>query len=328
LEEQVVDVRHRQVATNGISMHVAEAGPDDGPVVLLCHGFPESWWSWRHQLGPLAAAGWHVVAPDMRGFGGTTAPADPRAYTTLHHVGDLVGLLDELGTPAAVVVGHDWGAPVAWQAALVRPDRFRAVAGLSVAWSPRGEVAPVAGMQAALGGAWFYFTWFQEPGVAEAELDANVRAFLRGFLFTLSADAPGDALTSMLGGDASGILERLAQPEVLPAWLAEDDLDHYAGEFERTGFRGGLSWYRCADLSWELTRAWADARITQPALFVAGERDPVLAMNRGAEGALAANVPGLTRTVLLPGCGHWTQQEQPQAVNDALLEFLADLPGR
>ena len=322
------EVRHRQVATNGITMHVAEAGPEDGPVVLLCHGFPESWWSWRHQLGPLAEAGWHVVAPDMRGFGGTTAPDDPRAYTTLHHVGDLVGLLDDLAVPDAVVVGHDWGAPVAWLAAVVRPDRFRAVAALSVAWSPRGEVAPVAGMRAALGGAWFYFTWFQEPGGAEAQLDADVRAFLRGFLFTLSADAPGDALSHMLGGDAPGILERLAQPEQLPAWLTEDDLDRYATEFERTGFRGGLSWYRCADLSWELTRAWADVRITQPALFVAGERDPVLAMNPGAEEALGTNVPGLTRTVLLPGCGHWTQQEQPHAVNEALLEFLAGLPGR
>ena len=132
----------------------------------------------------------------------------------------------------------------------------------------------------------------------------------------------------MLGGAGGGILERLTQPEALPAWLTEDDLDRYNREFERTGFRGGLSWYRCADLSWELTRAWADARIDQPALFVAGERDPVLAMNRGAEQALAANVPGLTRTVLLPDCGHWTQQEQPRAVNDALLEFLADLPGR
>lgn len=322
------DVRHRQVATNGISMHVAEAGPADGPVVLLCHGFPESWWSWRHQLAPLAGAGWHVVAPDMRGFGGTTAPDDARAHTTLHHVGDLVGVLDDLGAPDAVVVGHDWGAPVAWLAALVRPDRFRAVAGLSVAWTPRADVAPVAGMRAALGGAWFYFTWFQEPGVAEAELDANVRAFLRGFLFTLSADAPGDALGSMLGGEAEGILERLTQPDLLPAWLTEDDLDRYAAEFERTGFRGGLSWYRCADLSWELTRARADVRIRQPALFVAGERDPVLAMNRGAEEALAANVPGLTKVVLVPGCGHWTQQEQPQAVNEALLEFLADLPGR
>lgn len=322
------DVRHRQVATNGITMHVAEAGPSDGPAVLLCHGFPESWWSWRHQLGPLAEAGWHVVAPDMRGFGGTDAPQDQRAYTTLHHVGDLVGLLDDLSAPDAVVVGHDWGAPVAWLAALVRPDRFRAVAGLSVPWTPRGRVAPVPGMRAALGDAWFYFTWFQEPGVAEAELDGDVRAFLRGFLSSISADAPAGALRALLGGDAPGILERLTQPDELPGWLTEDDLDAYVATFERTGFRGGLSWYRCADLSWELTRAWADARIEQPALFVAGEQDPVLDMNPGAVEGLATNVPGLTRTVLLPGCGHWTQQEQPDAVNEALLAFLADLPRR
>lgn len=321
-------VRHRQVATNGITMHVAESGPADGPVILLCHGFPESWWSWRHQLGPLAEAGWHVVAPDMRGYGGSDAPADPRAYTTLHHVGDLVGVLDDLGAEDAVVVGHDWGAPVAWLAAQVRPDRFRAVVGLSVPWSPRGARPPVAGMRAAMGGDWFYFTWFQDPGVAEAELDANVEEFLKGFLFTISADAPGDALRGLRGGTGHGILERLVQPDELPGWLTGDDLARYVAEFERTGFQGGLQWYRCADLSWELTGAWSDARIHQPALFVAGTGDPVLAMNPGAEERMAEHVPGLTRSVFLPDCGHWTQQEQPEAVNAALLDFLADLPAR
>lgn len=307
-------------------MHVAESGPEDGPVVVLCHGFPESWYSWRHQLGPLADAGYLAVAPDMRGYGGTDAPEDPRVYSTLHHVGDLVGLLDDLGADRAVVVGHDWGAPVAWLAAQVRPDRFRAVAALSVPFSRRGVLPPVAGLQAALGDAWFYFTYFQEPGVAEAELDGDVEAFLRGFLYTISADAPGEALRGMLGGEGDGILGRLQQPDDLPAWLGAEDLAHYVETFERTGFRGGLQWYRCADLGWELTRAWADARVHQPALFVAGARDPVLAMNPGAVDALADHVPGLTRSVLLDDCGHWTQQEQPAAVNDALLSFLADLP--
>jgi pimeloyl-ACP methyl ester carboxylesterase len=317
----VTDLQHRELETNGITMHVVEAGPPDGLVVLLCHGFPESWYSWRHQLGPLADAGYHVVAPDMRGYGRTDAPEDPRAYTVFHHVGDLVGVLDDLGAADAAVVGHDWGAPVAWHAALVRPDRFRAVAGLSVPWSPRGSVPPVAGMRAAFGGAWFYFTYFQDPGVAEAELDPRAADFVRSFLYTISADAPGEALAAMLGGDLPGILDRLVQPEELPSWLTEEDLRFYAGEFERTGFRGGLSWYRCADLSWELSRAWADVRIRQPALFVAGERDPVLGMSSGLE-HLADHVPGLTRTVLLPDCGHWTQQEKPAEVNAALLELL------
>ena len=322
----VTDLKHHDVETNGITMHVVEAGPADGPVVLLCHGFPESWYSWRHQLGPLADAGYHVVAPDMRGYGGTEAPEDPRAYTLFHHVGDLVGLLDELGAADAVVVGHDWGAPVAWHAAVVRPDRFRAVAGLSVPWSPRGAVPPVAGMRAAFGGRWFYFTYFQEPGVAEAELDPRAETFLRGFLHTISADAPAGSLSALLGGDEEGIIERLVQPDPLPPWLTEEDVRTYVAEFERTGFRGGLSWYRCADLSWELSRAWADVRIEQPALFVAGEQDPVLGMYPGV-GDLADEVPGLTRSVLIPGCGHWTQQEKPVEVTDALLTFLGGLTG-
>lgn len=321
----MTDLEHRRVETNGITMHVVEAGPPDGPVVLLCHGFPESWYSWRHQLGPLADAGFRVVAPDMRGYGGSDAPEDPRAYTLFHHVGDLVGLLDDLGTAEAAVVGHDWGAPVAWHAAVVRPDRFRAVAGLSVPWSPRGAVPPVAGMRASFDGRWFYFTYFQDPGVAEAEIDPQADAFIRGFLHTISADAPKGALGALLGGDAPGILDRLVQPAALPHWLDEADVRFYVDEFERTGFRGGLSWYRCADLSWELSRAWADARIEQPALFVAGEQDPVLAMYPGVDD-LAAAVPGLTRSVLIPGCGHWTQQEKPAEVTDALLRFLDELP--
>jgi pimeloyl-ACP methyl ester carboxylesterase len=320
------EFRHSDIETSGLRMHVVEAGPADGDVVLMCHGFPESWYSWRHQLDALSAAGYRAIAPDMRGYGGTDAPDDVRTYSTLHHVGDMVGLLDALGTDTAVIVGHDWGAPVAWHAAALRPDRFRAVAALSVPWQTRGPVAPIPVMRMIFGGQWFYFVYFQEPGVAEAELDPNAEEFLRNFLFTLSGDAPGDILRGLTGeDDGRGILPRLAAPDVLPDWLTAADVAFYAGEFARTGFRGGLNWYRCTDLSWELSAAYGDLRVHQPALFVAGDRDAVIGMFAGGVAALAEEVPGLRASIMLSGCGHWTQQERPAEVNEALLEFLATL---
>src|SRR5262245_52219110 len=182
------EIAHRSVETNGIRMHVAEQG--SGPLVLLCHGFPESWYSWRHQLPALAAAGYHAVAPDMRGYGQTDRPEAIDQYTQLHHVGDMLGLVDALGAETAVIVGHDWGAPVAWNAALLRPDRFKAVAALSVPYSPRGPMAPTSLMRMLFGEQWFYFLYFQEPGRAEAELDQAVEPFLRAFLYSISGDAP------------------------------------------------------------------------------------------------------------------------------------------
>lgn len=322
----MTDIRHREVVANGLRMHLAESGPAGGPLVLLCHGFPESWYSWRHQLPALAAAGWHAVAPDMRGYGRTDRPEDPRAYTALHLVGDMVGLVDALQAETAVIVGHDWGAPVAWTSALLRPDRFRAVAALSVPWSPRTPVPPTALMKALFGDNWFYFLYFQEPGKAEAELDPQAERFLRCFLHTLSGDPPPESLLGLVGGPKTGrMLEHLLEPTAPAAWLGAADLAFYAGEFERTGFRGGLSWYRCADLNWELTAAWGDARVHQPALFIAGERDGVIAMSAGAVEAMKETVPGLRRSLLLPGCGHWTQQERPREVNEALLGFLGAL---
>lgn len=320
------DLRHRTLSTNGIQMHVAEAGEAGAPLVLLCHGFPESWYSWRHQLPALAAAGYHVVAPDMRGYGQTDKPDDLRAYTQLHHVGDMVGVLDALGASTATIVGHDWGAPVAWNAAVLRPDRFTAIAALSVPWAARAPMPPTSMMKMMFGDQWFYFLYFQEPGRAERELDANVETFLRAFLYSISGDGPIERLWSMMGGPKTGtMLEHLLEPDALPAWLSADDLAFYAGEFQRTGFRGGLNWYRCADASWELTAAWADVRITQPALFIAGDRDGVIAMMPGAVDTMKAGVPGLRDAVILPGCGHWTQQERPREVNEALLGFLRGL---
>ena len=324
------EVRHRTVETNGIRMHVAEQG--DGPLVLLCHGFPESWYSWRHQLQGLADAGFHAVAPDMRGYGRTDGPDAIDQYTLLHLVGDMVGLLDALGAESAVVAGHDWGAPVAWHAALLRPDRFRAVIGLSVPYRPRGSVRPTTAMPQT-DDAIFYQLYFQAPGVAEAELSRDVRSSIRRILFSGSGEGRrahaglwNHAAVGMVprGG---GFLRHTAEPATPPSWLTEADVDFYAGEFTRAGFRGGLNWYRNIDRNWELMAPYAGARVTVPALYVAGDQDLVVHF-RGMDQLLPnlkKFVPELRQTIMLPGCGHWTQQERPKEVNDAIVTFLTTL---
>ena len=320
------EIRHRTVETNGIRMHLAEAG--DGPLVVLCHGFPESWYSWRHQLVALAEAGYHAVAPDQRGYGTTDRPAAIEEYTLLHLVGDLVGLLDALGAPTAVVAGHDWGAPVAWHAALLRPDRFRAVVGLSVPFRPRGTARPTTTMPRT-DDAIFYQLYFQEPGVAEAELERDPRASIRTLLYWGSGDARSASLAPGSGGvgmvrRTGGFLTAREAPATLPTWLSEADVDFYAAEFARAGFRGGLNWYRNIDRNWELLAPWTGAKVTVPALFMAGDRDLVISF-KGMDQLLPALkhvVPELRETIILPGCGHWTQQERPAEVNAAMLRFL------
>jgi pimeloyl-ACP methyl ester carboxylesterase len=326
----VTELRHRIVETNGIRMHIAERG--EGPPVILCHGFPESWYSWRHQLRALAGAGFHAVAPDMRGYGQTDRPQAIDQYTLLHLVGDMVGLLDALGAESAVIAGHDWGAPVAWTAALLRPDRFRAVIALSVPYRPWSPARPTTAMPRTED-AVFYQLYFQEPGVAEAELERDPRETIRRLAYTASGDAPrGEATFASPGAvgmvpRSGGLLGRTVEPAALPAWLAEADIEFYAREFARTGFRGGLNWYRNIDRNWELLAPWAGARVTVPALYVAGDRDLVVNF-RGMDQLipnLSKFVPKLTRTIILPGCGHWTQQERAEAVNTAMLEFLKSL---
>jgi pimeloyl-ACP methyl ester carboxylesterase len=319
-----MSLRHGFIATNGIRMYLAEQG--SGPLVLLCHGFPESWYSWRHQLPALAAAGFHAVAPDQRGYGQTDRPEAIDRYTILHLVGDMVGLLDALGAETAVIVGHDWGSPVAWNAALMRPDRFRAVISLSVPYSPRPAVRS-ARARPLDADTQFYTLYFQAPGVAEAELERDVRASIRRVLYTLSGDAPADGRWRPILPRDGGFLTHSVDPTSLPDWLTESDLDFYSAEFARTGFRGGLNWYRNIDRNWELTAPFAGAPITVPALFVAGERDLVISFPGMADvvARQAALLPKLHKAVLLPGCGHWTQQERPDAVNAEILEFLRGL---
>jgi pimeloyl-ACP methyl ester carboxylesterase len=323
-------VQHRVVETNGIRIHIAELGV--GPLVVLCHGFPECWYSWRHQLPALAEAGFHAVAPDMRGYGQSDRPDAIDQYTLLHLVGDMVGLLDALGAESAVIAGHDWGAPVAWHAALLRPDRFRAVIGLSVPFRPRGAVRPTTVMPQT-DDAVFYQLYFQTPSVAEAEFERDVHMTLRRLLYSASGDAPrGD--TSIVNPDTvgmvprrGGFLSRSLDPPSLPPWLTEADIEFFAGEFTRTGFRGGLNWYRNIDRNWELLAPFAGACVNVPALYIAGDRDLVVAF-RGMD-QLIANLsqfaPHLQRTLMLPSCGHWTQQERPEDVNAAMIDFLRGL---
>jgi len=325
------EITHRTVETNGIRMHLAEQGT--GPLVLMCHGFPESWYSWRHQLDALAHAGFHAVAPDMRGYGQTDAPADIESYTLLHLVGDMVGLLDALGEETAVIAGHDWGAPVAWHSALLRPDRFRGVIGLSVPFRPRGTAKPSTLMPQSEHEV-FYQIYFQTPGVAEAELQRDVRSTMRRMAYSGSGDpAPGPVAGGTSGGGIAmvkrggGFLDHTIDPASLPEWISEADIDFYAKEFSRTGFRGGLNWYRNIDRNWELLAPWAGTLVTVPALYVAGDRDLVVRF-RGMDQLipnLSKFVPKLQRTIMLSGCGHWTQQERAREVNAAMLEFLKAL---
>ncbi|MGO9396605.1 MAG: alpha/beta fold hydrolase [Xanthobacteraceae bacterium] len=322
------DVTHHIVEANGIHLHIAERG--EGPVVLLCHGFPESWYSWRHQLAALSAAGFRAIAPDMRGYGRSDRPEAIEQYTLLHLIGDMVGLLDALGIEHAAIAGHDWGAPVAWHAALLRPDRFRAVVGLSVPYRPRTSVIPTSVMPRR-DDAMFYQLYFQTPGVAEAELERDVRTTLAKVLYAASGDAPrrpgaggNDVAMVSQGG---GFLTRLPVPDVLPVWLSKADLEFYVGEFARTGFRGGLNWYRNIDRNWELLAPFTNAKVTVPALYMAGDRDLVVAFRNmdKAIASLATYVPQLRGTVILPGCGHWTQQERAADVNAAMISFLRQL---
>jgi pimeloyl-ACP methyl ester carboxylesterase len=315
-------IAQRRVATNGIKLNIAEQGT--GPLVLLLHGFPESWYSWRHQFEPLASAGYHVVAPDMRGYGSSDKPEPIDAYNQIEVVNDIIGLIAATGHETAVVIGHDWGAPTAWRCALTRPDKVTAVGGLSVPFMPRSPVPPLAAMRAAFEGQFFYQLYFQEPGVAEAEFERDITTALRKFLVMAAGETDLTSLPAKRADD--DLLSGLPDPETLPGWLSNEDLAFYVGEFARSGFRGPLNYYRNHDLTWALT-ADDPEQIHQPAMFLAGAKDGVILMAAEALKALPQRVTDLRLNELIPGIGHWTQQEAPEATNDALLRFLAQTHG-
>lgn len=316
-------VTERLIDTNGVTLRVLEAGDAGAPVVLLAHGFPELGYSWRHQIPALAAAGFHVLAPDQRGYGGSSRPDDIAAYDIAALTGDLVGLLDEVGARRAVWIGHDWGGPVVWSAAQLHPDRVAAVVGLSVPPVPRPQLPPTQAFAKVFGDNFFYMLYFQQPGVADAELDSDPARTMRRMMGSLS---PADRESALLmnAPGPMGFIDRLAEPSARPDWIGADELEHYISEFTRTGFTGGLNWYRNLDRNWEIMSNPPAATIDVPTMFIAGSADPVLVFTRRDRAAEV--VTGPYREMMIDGAGHWLQQERPDEVNAALLEFLAGLP--
>ena len=295
-------MRHRRLATNGIELHIVEQG--QGRPVVLCHGFPELWFSWRHQLPALADAGFRAIAPDLRGFGESSRPEEVEAYDLMTLCDDLAGLLEAVDEEHAIFVGHDWGATLVWQLAVARPELVEGVVGMSVPFWPRPPAPPVEIMRENLGED-FYIVWFQEPGVADAALAKDVRR-------TVTTPAVWNAKWA----------EREEEPRV-PRWMSEDEVRVYVEAFERTGFTGGLNWYRNIDRSWELTEPLADRKVEQPALFITGSRDTV--QRFVPPEVMEGWVTDLRGKVVIEGAGHWVQQQCPDEVNDVLLGFLRSL---
>ncbi|MEU6113438.1 alpha/beta hydrolase [Streptomyces sp. NPDC047117] len=321
-------IEHRFVEVNGVKLHIAEQG--EGPLVVLLHGFPESWYSWRHQFGPLVEAGYRVVAPDQRGYARSAQPADADAYSLLHLTGDVIALIHALGEERAVVVGHDWGAPVAWTTAMLRPDVVRAVAGLSVPPVLPGGMAPPSVSRKQYGDR-YYQVYFQQPGVADAELARDLPSTFRRMLFNGSGDNPANEKPRpWVVPEGASLLGTGPDPE-LPSWLTPEDIDAFARDYANHGdraFTGPLNWYRNIERNNELLEVFRGRGIDVPALYVTGDRDMVTSL-RGIDrivDSLDKVAPKLHRKVTLPGCGHWTQQERPAEVNEALLDFLGHLP--
>jgi pimeloyl-ACP methyl ester carboxylesterase len=318
-------ITHRVVETNGVRMHIAERGT--GPLVVLTHGFPELWYSWRYQLVALAKAGFHVVAPDQRGYGQTDRPDPIEAYDIFQLTGDIVGVVNALGEDRGVIIGHDWGSVVAYSCALFRPDLFSAVGLLSVPFLPRvgGKIPPTEIMKKVYGEDIFYQVYFQEPGKAEADMEADIRKTMLSTLFSLSGSAPPERRWRYVYHRSEKLVDTYSLPEKPPDWLAEKDIALFVREFQRTGFRGGLNWYRNIDRNWSLTPFLEGAKLRQPTLFIAGDLDPVIQMYRKPVESLERGVPNLKGKAILPGAGHWVNQERPEEVNRLLIQFLKSL---
>ena len=310
----------RKISANGIDMFLREQGT--GPLVILCHGWPELSYSWRHQIPALADAGFRVAAPDMRGFGRTTSPLDPLTSTIFDTVGDMVALVSALSETQAVIIGHDWGAPVAWHAAMFRPDIFTAVAGLSVPPPLRGRARPLETLRKD-GITNFYWQYFQEPGVAEAEFERDVETMMRA-IFASGFSSPA---RSLFIDDGKGFLGDPQTKHPLPDWIGEDELAHFVAAYQASGFRGGMNWYRNIDRNFDLTAPWHGAQIRQPSLFIAGSEDSVITglIGKKRVGDMERVVTDLRGKIIIEGAGHWIQQERPAVVNAALIGFLKEV---
>ncbi|MFJ9244850.1 alpha/beta fold hydrolase [Streptomyces sp. NPDC101776] len=307
---------NRTLTVNGLSIHIAEQG--EGPLVLLLHGWPETSHSWRHQMQPLADAGYHVVAPDQRGYGRSDRPEESDQYTILHLVGDVVGLIDALGAKEAIIVGHDFGAPVAWTTAMLRPDLIRGVAGISFPPTQRSPVPPTSAFRQHFGDD-FYFLYFQHPEIPEAEFTRDLRTTFRTLL---GGDNTQPVSTQVPAG--SGFLDLFTEPDVLPDWLTEQDIDVAVESFTRSGFTGGLNWYRNFDRNWSLLAPWQGATITPPALYLIGGADHISRAFTDPA-AIADFASDLRGIIDIPEAGHWVQLQRPDDVNTALLDFFKQL---
>lgn len=300
-------------------MHCVEAGV--GPLVVLLHGFPEFWCSWQHQLGPIASAGYHAIAPDLRGYGQTDRPEPLEAYDIFQVTGVIGGLVTALNGKTAVIVGHDWGAWIAAYLALLRPDMFRATVLLSVPYVPRRAVCQTQWEEQTYPGKIFYQASLRSP-TAERHLEADIRSSLMRALYTLSGEAAPEERFRPTRDPGPPPTPATTKR---PSWITDSDVDFLESEFKRTGFTGGLNYYRNMDRNWALTPFLDGAKILQPTLFIAGEKDPVIEFHGQEFEALERNVPNLKKKVLLPRVGHWTQQESPGEVKRLLIEFLRDL---
>lgn len=316
----------RMVKTDGLNQQILEAG--QGPLVLLIHGFPELGISWRAQVKALAEAGYHAVAPDMRGYGGTDKPAETEAYSILDLVGDMVDLVRALGETSCTVVGHDWGGPVAWHCALMRPDLFTAVAGLSVPFQPRrpgGKPTPImAAMSKRAGLGELYINQFQDPEHHRI-FEADVAGGLRKGFYAYDGATPPERQSTGFIAPGQNFLSEVAEDAALPPWMSEAHHAEYVAAFTASGFKGPLAWYQNIDRNWALTAFLQDAKIHQPSMFVVGEKDPVRHYAGQHEATLKHWLTDLRSQTVLPGAGHWLQQERPEEVNAALIGFLRDI---
>ncbi len=325
-----VDIRHEMVAANGIRIHLAIAEPtnfkegSNQPDVLMIHGFPESWYSWRYQLPALAKAGFRAIAMDVRGYGRSSKPSKVRDYRMLQKVADVVGVVKALGSRPTLLVGHDWGAPIAWNSAMLRGELFAGVAGISVPYaSPTGTAGPrpITAMRAGETDHEFYIQYFQQVGRAEAEIESDVRSWLLGFYWCGSGDIEnGPNIAQVKKG--TQMRDIFVYPDTMPTWMSDHDLDVYTREFEYSGFFGPLNRYRNVDQDWEDLAAFAQRPITIPSLFIGGSKDGPTIWGAGAIEAFPKTLPALHNSEILEGSGHWIQQERPEETNKLLLDFL------
>ncbi len=308
---------------NGISMRIAEAG--EGPLIVMLHGWPESWFSWRKQFKPLVEAGFHVVAPDMPGFGHSESLASVNEYNAANIARYVVGILDHFNVEQAVLVGHDWGAIIAWHVVRLYPERFSKLINMSVPFIPHTELPPIKIWQNHYGENFFYIVYFQEKDVPEKEFDANPEAIIKR-LYCSPNTLRAEKENKNKNKNSGGWIKRLGDPLELPSWLSQDELDYFVDEYKHAGFEGGINYYRNFDKNWELMKPYADINLSIPTLFIAGEKDNVIrnATREQLLKSMGKQVTGLKDVVVIPEMGHWIQQEAPELVNDVMLDFLKD----